>query len=245
MQSYAPDATLFSTFGPTHYHSETLLRDKRVSVYVAQSAQRAQHCQLPRCTATLAARVCSPRGKTPVRSACHCCAATASDQRCVRGVCRRIIMMFGCNMGAVEACSDNEALVSDIYVLQLSTWFNGMRVSSEFAQSADNKVAKQYRTDSVTKLPVKRGDGLDMTGRCHKRDSNNGPRRDEDYDVRRLAPDAVPTNWPHDSSSEYSRHKSSVMDAIQVAQYVSVLSGSLRNAVNANNTHDGTREQNT
>lgn len=79
-----------------------------------------------------------------------------------------------------------------------------------------------------------------MTGRCRKRDRSNGLRRDDDYGIRKLAPDAVRTkSWPHDSSSEYNPHKSSVTDEAPVAQYVSVPAGYLSDAVYANNVHDG------
>lgn len=52
-------------------------------------------------------------------------------------------MMFGCYMGALEACRDDEALLPDIYAPQASTLFNGMRMSSESAQSVDNKDANK------------------------------------------------------------------------------------------------------
>lgn len=92
---------------------------------------------------------------------------------------------------------------------------------------------KQPYTDDV------RQQRRDMAGRCPKRDSNNDPRGDDDYTVRRLELDAVPTNYPHYSSRKYSSHKISARDVTVVAQYVSVPAGSLRDAVKANNTQGG------
>lgn len=82
-----------------------------------------------------------------------------------------------------------------------------------------------------------------MTGRYQKRDRNNGPRRDDDYGVRRIAPDAVPTNWPHVWSSEYMLQNISSMDATTVEQYMSVPAGSFSGVVSTNN-RDGIGEQN-